>query len=417
MADTRISGLATITGANLATGDLFATVDVSDTSMAGTGTDKSITALELRKFIGGTQANAVNGIYSEAAFLGLNFVATEYNNGKAAVDLRSSGGASIGLFAATPSGTNMAAIHVGGDFGTGLIDCAQIYCRATQTFSASQSGTAWDFYTTTNGTNVKSLALTLDNDGSATLRAGLTLVGKVNGATNLIDLSLTTSNTVNVVTATNNTTGFRGYAATATLQLELVLGNAGAGTPVTSASVIAAVNFAGATTTAANPTIYVGAVFRATATETWSGTLGGTKMEFRVTANGTHTRTTALTLDQDASATFAAGVTIAGALAGATTGAFSGNVTITAANLVTDTTTGMKIGTATNQKLALWNATPIIQPASANQAAVSSSPTAAGASYLQATAATWVICINDLKTLVNQLRSDLVASGNIKGAA
>lgn len=38
------------------------------------------------------------------------------------------------------------------------------------------------------------------------------------------------------------------------------------------------------------------------------------------------------------------------------------SLTITAANLITDTTTGMKIGTATTQKLGFFNSTPIVQP-------------------------------------------------------
>ena len=38
------------------------------------------------------------------------------------------------------------------------------------------------------------------------------------------------------------------------------------------------------------------------------------------------------------------------------------NITLVAANLITDTTTGTKIGTATNQKLSFYNSTPIVQP-------------------------------------------------------
>jgi hypothetical protein len=48
MTDTTISGLGSQTGSVVADGDLFPTVDISDTSMAGTGTDKKITAAELR---------------------------------------------------------------------------------------------------------------------------------------------------------------------------------------------------------------------------------------------------------------------------------------------------------------------------------------------------------------------------------
>jgi hypothetical protein len=40
----------------------------------------------------------------------------------------------------------------------------------------------------------------------------------------------------------------------------------------------------------------------------------------------------------------------------------SGNLTISTKDIVTDTTTGTKIGTGTTQKLAFWNATPVVQP-------------------------------------------------------
>ena len=41
----------------------------------------------------------------------------------------------------------------------------------------------------------------------------------------------------------------------------------------------------------------------------------------------------------------------------------AGAMALNANNLVTDTTTGSKIGTATNQKLGFWNATPVVQQA------------------------------------------------------
>lgn len=41
---------------------------------------------------------------------------------------------------------------------------------------------------------------------------------------------------------------------------------------------------------------------------------------------------------------------------------FSGDVTLSTVNVVTDTTTGTKIGTGSTQKLGFWNATPIVQP-------------------------------------------------------
>jgi hypothetical protein len=47
VADTKISDLAALTGANLATTDEFAVVDKSDTTMAASGTDKRMTAAEV----------------------------------------------------------------------------------------------------------------------------------------------------------------------------------------------------------------------------------------------------------------------------------------------------------------------------------------------------------------------------------
>ncbi len=48
MTDKKITDLTAQTGANVATGDLLVTVDVSDTTMAATGTDKKLSADELK---------------------------------------------------------------------------------------------------------------------------------------------------------------------------------------------------------------------------------------------------------------------------------------------------------------------------------------------------------------------------------
>lgn len=40
---------------------------------------------------------------------------------------------------------------------------------------------------------------------------------------------------------------------------------------------------------------------------------------------------------------------------------FATNITLSAKNIVTDTTTGTKIGTAATQKLGFYNATPVVQ--------------------------------------------------------
>ena len=86
------------------------------------------------------------------------------------------------------------------------------------------------------------------------------------------------------------------------------------------------------------------------------------------------------------------------------------NITLVAANIITDTTTGTKIGTATAQKLGFWNKTPIIQPAGATQVAPAAYAT--GAFGLDSDAH-----MQALYDLVVAMRTALVNSGLMKGAA
>lgn len=79
-------------------------------------------------------------------------------------------------------------------------------------------------------------------------------------------------------------------------------------------------------------------------------------------------------------------------------------------NIEVNTGTGTRIGTATGQKLGLWNVTPIIQPAAAAQAAVSGT---ADSTY----STNEVTLINDIVTLLNRIRTDLVSVGIIKGSS
>jgi len=60
MADTKISGLTALTGANTASGDLLTIVDISDTTMAATGTNKNITLTELQS--APVSAGTANGV-------------------------------------------------------------------------------------------------------------------------------------------------------------------------------------------------------------------------------------------------------------------------------------------------------------------------------------------------------------------
>lgn len=49
MADSKVTDLAALSAANIAAGDLLEIVDVSDTSMAASGTNKKVTASDLRR--------------------------------------------------------------------------------------------------------------------------------------------------------------------------------------------------------------------------------------------------------------------------------------------------------------------------------------------------------------------------------
>lgn len=76
------------------------------------------------------------------------------------------------------------------------------------------------------------------------------------------------------------------------------------------------------------------------------------------------------------------------------------------------TTTGTKIGTATAQKLAFHNSTPVIQRAGAAQAAVAADAATAVTPYGYSEAQA-----NAIVALVNEIRAALVEKGIIKGAA
>ena len=96
--------------------------------------------------------------------------------------------------------------------------------------------------------------------------------------------------------------------------------------------------------------------------------------------------------------------------AGATT--LGGSLTLGDNNIVAGTTTGVKVGTAITQKLGFYNATPIVQPAAAAQAAVATTGATSSTpfGYTEAQA-------NAIVALVNEMRSTLVNLGLMKGAA
>jgi hypothetical protein len=89
------------------------------------------------------------------------------------------------------------------------------------------------------------------------------------------------------------------------------------------------------------------------------------------------------------------------------------NITLIAGNIITDTTTGTKIGTATGQKLAFHNSTPVIQRAGAAQALVATTASTNVVPYGFTTSAQ----ADAIVTLVNEIRDALVEKGIIKGSA
>jgi len=74
---------------------------------------------------------------------------------------------------------------------------------------------------------------------------------------------------------------------------------------------------------------------------------------------------------------------------------------------------GSKIGTTSSQKFAFWGKTPIVQPSSGSQAAVSTTSATNSSPWGYSSQAQ----ADGIITLLNQMRSDLVATGIIKGSA
>lgn len=93
-----------------------------------------------------------------------------------------------------------------------------------------------------------------------------------------------------------------------------------------------------------------------------------------------------------------------------------------ATNLAVGTTTGTKIGTATTQKLGFWNVTPVVQPAAANQAALTNSTGGSQDGTLAAVSGSGDDTninnnFTDIHTLLDEIRTALVNTGIIKGSA
>ena len=106
--------------------------------------------------------------------------------------------------------------------------------------------------------------------------------------------------------------------------------------------------------------------------------------------------------------------------AGATT--LSAALTLGNNDIVSGTGAGTKIGTSASQKLGFFDKTPVVQPAAANQAALTNSTGGTADGTLAAVSGTGDDAninnnFTELHTLLNEIRTALVNLGLIKGAA
>lgn len=129
-------------------------------------------------------------------------------------------------------------------------------------------------------------------------QTGNMVIGNPNGIAVPNNLNVFSTGTTGIQTASFISTGSYG----AGIGGAGMIGGADAGSAAISGTRLGFLAFTGATDSA--HTLYNSAIIQCLTTELYSSTAGGSQLQFMVTANGTHTRSNALTLDQDQSATF-----------------------------------------------------------------------------------------------------------------
>lgn len=365
-------------------------------------------------------AGFVGAVWVQDAALGLSFVATEWNNGTSSLDLRSFGG-TPGAETATPSGQRLGIIHIGG-WGSTSIDCATIEAIADATFSATQSPIRWEIKTTPIGTNTPTLALTIGSNqsltvagalsaASATFTAALPVGSGGTGVTSLAKFMLL-NGTTNVNTGAFGILPITTFALPTNLFLGRINGTAGSPTAIANADSLFNLYATGQyDTTVGDAAVY--AVMQVLATQAWTGAAGtpannGLKLVFGTVANGAHALSTALTLDQDQSATFAGALTVTGHVtleAVTSTGAtgtgklvFDGTPTLVTPN----------IGAATGTSLA---ATGLIKSSSATAGV--GYATGAGGTATQATSRTTTVVLNKICGTITLFSTTLAADTDV----
>lgn len=93
----------------------------------------------------------------------------------------------------------------------------------------------------------------------------------------------------------------------------------------------------------------------------------------------------------------------------------AGGTLADAANIAVDTTTGTKIGTAVGQKIGFWNATPVVQPTSANQGSITLDVDVSGGDTVDKAAIN--TNFTNIETLLLAIRTALIDTGIIKGSS
>lgn len=211
---------------------------------------------------------------------------------------------------AVQSGDVLGNQYFGGHDGTIFSDNVRILSSATENWSATNHGTGVSFRTTKNGAaEVIAERMNIDSNGNLniTTQAHVGILSTVNNdlgtdvSGNMLGVATEDAFSTLYSSVYNNAGG-----AVAGLYLLRSRGTALAPTPLTSGSSVGVVAFGGTLDTDFE---YLAASIRVKATENWSDAGTGTKMEFKVTANGqVNDGDIALTLDQNLDAIFTGNV-------------------------------------------------------------------------------------------------------------
>lgn len=164
MANTKISDLTAITGASLASGDLTVVVDVSDTSMASTGTDKKTTIADIATAVGSAGGLATTAAVA-AGYQPLDSDLTAI----AALSTTTFGRALLTQADATATNTTLG-------LGSAALLAASAVFGQAQTVNA-QTGTTYTLVAGDAGklvtlSNASAVTLTVPQDSDATIAVG-----------------------------------------------------------------------------------------------------------------------------------------------------------------------------------------------------------------------------------------------------